>query len=270
MKLDNARILLTGAAGGIGRCTALELAARGARLVLLDRNPEALAAMIAASPALADHAVPLAADLGQLADIPRHVAHATELLGGLDALVNNAGVLDFSPLEQESAADIEATYRINIVAPVLLVRQSLAPFRAQGHGHIVNVGSIFGSIGFPWFATYSSSKFALRGFSEAMRRELAGTGIAVTYVAPRATATPLAGIFGRMAVATGMPLDKPEYVARRIVGALESNAKDRYLGRAEPFFVRLNGLLPRLVDRALLGKTAKMKPFAEEAACSRS
>jgi short-subunit dehydrogenase len=270
MKLDGARVLLTGAAGGIGRCTAQELAARGARLVLLDRNPEALAALLAGSPALADRAVPLPADLGRLADIPIHVARAAELLGGLDVLVNNAGVLDFSPLQQESAADIEATFRINVVVPVLLTRQALAPFRAQGHGHIVNVGSIFGSIAFPWFATYSSSKFALRGFSEAMRRELAGTGIRVTYVAPRATRTPLAGSFGRMAEATGMPLDPPADVARRIVGALEADAKDRYLGRAEPLFVRLNALLPRLVDRALRGRTAQMKPFAEEAACSRS
>ncbi|MGQ0552914.1 MAG: SDR family oxidoreductase [Planctomycetota bacterium] len=269
MKLDQAKILLTGAAGGIGRCVARELAARGARLALLDRDETALRRLIEETPALAAQAVPLAADLGRLEELPRTVRRAVEALGGLDILVNNAGVLDFAPLELERPADIEATFRINVVAPVLLTQQVLATFQAQGSGHIVNVGSIFGSIAFPWFASYSASKFAIRGFSEALRRELQGSGIGVTYVAPRATATPLATIFGRMAAATGMPLDRPEVVARLVVSALERNAKDRYLGRAEPFFVRLNALLPRLVDRALAGKSRQMKPFAVEAACSR-
>jgi short-subunit dehydrogenase len=270
MKLDGARVLLTGAAGGIGRCVATELAQRGARLLLVDREEASLRRLSVQSPVLAAQSSSLAADLARPESLALAIATATQRMGGLDVLVNNAGVLDFSPLELERPEDIEATFRINVLAPVLLTRLALAGFRKQQSGHIVNVGSIFGSIAFPWFATYSSSKFAIRGFSEALRRELNGSGIRVTYVAPRATATPLATIFGRMATATGMPLDAPEAVAHRVVNALERNDKDRYLGRAEPFFVRLNALLPRLVDRALAAKTEQMKPFAVEAACQRS
>jgi short-subunit dehydrogenase len=270
MKLDGARVLLTGASGGIGRCIAAELAARGARMLLLDRDEAALRRLPLESPGLGPPSSCLAADLTRPETISLAVETAVQRLVGLDVLINNAGLLDFAPLELERPEDIEATFRVNVVAPVLLTRAALGGFRAQGGGHVVNVGSIFGSIGFPWFATYSSSKFAIRGFSEALRRELAGSGIRVTYVAPRATATPLATIFGRMARATGMPLDAPELVARRVVRALETDAKDRYLGRAEPCFVRVNALLPRLVDRALAAKTRQMRPFAEEAACRRS
>ncbi|HZM00015.1 MAG TPA: SDR family NAD(P)-dependent oxidoreductase, partial [Planctomycetota bacterium] len=240
------------------------------RLLLLDRDEVALSRLAQALPSWSDCSSNLAADLALPETVPLAVETAIRRLGGLDVLVNNAGVLDFAPLELERPQDIEATFRINVLAPVLLSQYALAAFRRQCGGHIVNVGSIFGSIAFPWFATYSASKFAIRGFSEALRRELEGSGIRVTYVAPRATATPLATIFGRMAQATGMPLDKPELVARRVVLALEQDAKDRYLGRAEPIFVRLNALLPRLVDRALAGKTRQMKPFALEAACRRS
>lgn len=270
MKLDGARILLTGAAGGIGSCLARELASRGARLLLLDRDETALRRLATQSPQLIEQASCLAADLSLAETIPLAVEVAVARMGGLDVLVNNAGVLDFCPLERERPEDIETTFRVNVLAPVLLTRSALGIFRRAGAGHVVNVGSIFGSIAFPWFATYSSSKFAIRGFSESLRRELHGSGIRVTYVAPRATATPLATIFGRMAAATGMPLDAPEAVAHQVVRALERDAKDRYLGRAEPFFVRLNALLPRLVDRALAGKTEQMKPFAMEAACTRS
>jgi short-subunit dehydrogenase len=130
----------------------------------------------------------------------------------------------------------------------------------------VLVGSIFGSIGFPWFASYSATKFGLRGFAEALRRELHGTGVGVTYVAPRATRTPMAAAFERMAVAVRMNMDPPAEVATRVVEAIEADVADRYLGFPESFFVRLNALLPRFVDRALRGQSRAMRPFAVEAA----
>jgi len=264
MSLKGSRVLITGAAGGIGRATALELARRGARVFATDRDVPSLQAALGGEDACILHA----ADLSRLTELPALVEAAAAALGGLDALVNNAGVLDFAPLECEQPADIETTFRVNLLVPVLLSRAAL-PHLRRSRGRLVNVGSIFGSIGFPWFATYSASKFALRGFSEALRRELAGSGVQVTYVAPRATRTGLATVFGRMADAVGMPLDPPEIVAVRLVDALERGRKDVYLGRPEPFFVRLNGLLPRLVDRALRRQTSTMEPFARQAADER-
>jgi short-subunit dehydrogenase len=126
----------------------------------------------------------------------------------------------------------------------------------------VNVGSMFGSIAFAWHAAYSASKYALRGFSEALRRELAGSGVGVTYVAPRAVRTPLnpPEVY-RMAEQIRMKMDDPEPVARRIVEAIERDRKEAYLGFPESIFVRVNALLPRLVDRALRRQNSVMRTY---------
>jgi len=227
MSIDGRRILVTGAGGGIGRCVALELGSRGARLALLDRDEGNLRETAEAVERHGGHAVPLVADLSDLDRIPSTVDDAVEALGGLDVLVNNAGVLSFRPFEEESVASLAGLHTINVVAPMVLAREAARRFRRQGSGRIVNVGSIFGSIGFAYFASYSASKFAIRGFSEALRRELRGTGVGVTYVAPRATRTRLADVFGRMAQAVGMKMDAPELVAKRIVRAVERGDADR-------------------------------------------
>ena len=124
------------------------------------------------------------------------------------------------------------------------------------------MGSIFGSIAFPYFSVYSASKFTLRGFSEALRRELADTGVGVTYVAPRATRTRLNDSrVMAMGEATGMNMDSPETVARQITRAIANDRNEAYLGRPESFFVRINGLLPRLVDRSLKAQRRIMEPY---------
>jgi short-subunit dehydrogenase len=154
---------------------------------------------------------------------------------------------------------------LNVLAPMQLTRAVLPELLEQGSGQIVNLGSVLGSIAFPCFASYSASKFALRGFSEALRRELDGSGIGVTYVAPRAVKTRLnsAAVY-RMAEAVKMPMDDPEAVARQVVRALESNRKDVYLGFPESLFVRVNALLPRLVDGALRKQNRVMQRFTQE------
>ncbi len=273
------RVLLTGAAGGIGLATARELARRGAALALLDRDSARLAEahaeieVEAQAFARLDHwpaapVVSLVGDLGVAADVPGLFADAVEQLGGVDVLVNNAGVLSFTPVELEDAEDLEALFAINVVAPLLLSREAVRHMCPRGSGRVVNVGSIFGSIGFAYFASYSSSKFALRGYSEALRRELSGSGVEVTYVAPRATRTRLATVFGRMAAAVGMKLDEPEVVAARIVRSIEAGDRDRYLGFPESLFVRVNALLPRFVDRAVRKQDEAAREYAVEAAVS--
>ncbi|MGQ0523218.1 MAG: SDR family NAD(P)-dependent oxidoreductase [Betaproteobacteria bacterium] len=142
---------------------------------------------------------------------------------------------------------------MNVSAPMLLSRAVLPCLLQQRAGHIVNIGSIFGSLAFPHFTAYSATKYALRGFSEALRRELHGTGVRVSYVAPRATATGMNSAAVRAIIrATGAAVDAPQAVARAIAQAMERDRCETFIGTAENIFVKLNALLPRLVDRALI------------------
>jgi short-subunit dehydrogenase len=254
-------ILLTGAASGIGRATARLLAGPEHRLVLVDRDSDGLERVAGE---LTGEVETLVADLGETASR----SALCERVAGIapDALINNAGILNFAPLEALPIERAEAELRINVLAPIALTQAVLPGMRARERGQIVNVGSVFGSIAFAYFSTYSATKFAIRGFTEALRREVAGTPIRVSYVAPRAVRTALANQFGRMAEKVGMNMDPPERVARAIVDVLARGTRDRYVGFPESFFVKVNALFPRLVDRALRKQDETTRPFAEEAA----
>lgn len=263
MKLDGARIILTGANGGIGSAVARALAARGARLALVGIDAAGLALLAEELAAEGITAVPLVFDLSADHGQEELVENAAKALGGVDMLINNAGVLNFGAFAAEGPEAISRLVKVNIQGPLLLTRAVLPRMLARGRGQIVNVGSIFGSIGFAWFSSYSASKFAARGFSEALRRELEGTGVSVTYVAPRATRTPINNsAMMQMAEAVGMKFDEAEVVAAKIVRAVEKGAKDRYLGFPESLFVRINGLLPRLVDNATRKQNRIARQFA--------
>ncbi len=127
------------------------------------------------------------------------------------------------------------------------------------------MGSTFGSIAFACFASYSASKFALRGFSEALRREVKGTGVSVNYIAPRAIKTPFnTEAVYKMAKVVGMNMDEPKWVAEKIVQSIKKEAKDVYLGFPEKLFVRINAILPRVVDKALAKQNKQMAEFARQ------
>lgn len=265
MQLKNRRIVLTGGSGGIGSEVAKLLAAKGARVVVAGRRAEPLAALQKEIFAAAGECHYVVADLATHAGRQGLVTRASELLGGIDILINNAGLSSYALFSEESPEAIENLYQTNLIAPVLLTRLVLPQLLAQGHGHIVNVGSIFGSIGFACFVNYSSSKFALRGFSEALRRELEQDGITVTYVAPRAVRTAInSPAVYRMAEAVKMKMDEPVVVATQIVAAIEEERQDVYLGWPEKLFVRINGLLPRLVDGALRAQNRIMRGILKQ------
>jgi short-subunit dehydrogenase len=259
--MENKRIILTGAGGGIGGQLATRLAEAGARLVLVDLNAQALEERRQALGPGRVHT--LCADITDTNERERIVSETQGRFGGIDILINSAGINPFGDFARQPAELIRKTLEINTLAPMLLTRAVLPTLLAQGSGQIVNVGSAFGSIGFAWFSAYSASKFALRGFSQALRRELADTGIGVTYVAPRAVRT---GINSQqvydMAQAVRMNFDEPEFVAHRIVEAVRSRRKECYIGFPESLFVRINGLLPGLVDRALRKQNRRARDFA--------
>ncbi len=260
MDIAHKRILLTGAAGGIGAELARALSARGARLALLGRDVDALRTL---SSKLDGEAHAFGVDL--LDDTRRvgAVAAVRDALGGIDVLINNAGVVNFGPFAEQDPASLQAMVKINMLVPMLLTQEILPEMVARGSGHVLNVGSTFGSIGFAWFTTYSASKFGLRGFSEALRRELQGTGVGVTYAAPRAVRTALySDAVYRMAEAVKMNMDSPEWVAAKLVVALQRERKNVFLGFPESLFARLNGVLPWLVDGGLRKQNRQMEVFA--------
>ena len=248
MQLPDCRVVLTGASGGIGLALAEQLCAAGAQVLAVSRQPEALADLLKRYPQQL-HMV--AADLRSAAG--RHaVLEAARHLGGVNLLLNAAGVNRFALLEQIDDAQIEEMLALNVVATLQLTRAMLPLLRSQPHALVVNVGSTYGSIGYPGYAVYCASKFALRGFSEALRRELADTEVNVLYVAPRATRTSM-NSSAAMALNAALKanVDEPESVAREVMRAVQQNLSELYLGWPEKLFVRINGMLPSVVDRAL-------------------
>jgi short-subunit dehydrogenase len=268
MLLSERRVLITGANGGIGGAVARRLAKQHAFLILVVRNRDDLGDFVEELRELGAAGVQvLSGDLSQSGVPEEIVAAALREHERIDVLINCAGVQNFGFFADESANDTLRLFAVNTVAPIAMTNAVLPHMLMRGGGRIVNVGSIFGSIGFPCFATYSASKFAVRGFSEALRRELADTGVKVVYVAPRFTRTPFnSGRVNRMAEALGMNRDDPEAVAGQVVAAIEQGASDRYLGWPEKLFVRINAIFPRLVDPSLMRMAERMRPFANERA----
>ena len=189
----------------------------------------------------------------------------TEWDGAVDVVIHAAGVMDFAPFEEMLPDSIHRVVAINLEAPIQLTRALLPSMLKQNTGCVVFVGSVLGALGLPYFSTYSASKFALRGFAEALRREVYGTGIDICYIGPRSVKTKLnAGAVERMAVATGMTMDDPELVSSRIIQVIEKNQVEVHLGFPESFFVKLNAFLPRLVDFGMRGQKKTMEPFARK------
>ncbi|MEW6646227.1 MAG: SDR family oxidoreductase [Pseudomonadota bacterium] len=264
MNLEGCRILLTGASGGLGAAIAESLAARGARLALAGRRRDALDTVARRLRSMPAQAHVVEGDITDAAQRREMVESARAQLGGIDVLINNAGALEFTLFAEQDPATIERIVQTNLLGPMLLTREVLPHLLAQGEGRVVNIGSTFGTIGFACFTSYSASKFGLRGFSEALRRELDGSGVGVTYVAPRAARTAINnGTVMAMAREVKMNMDPPEVVAQAVVRALQQDRDEAYVGFPESFFARLNALLPRLVDRALRGQNAVMRRYAQ-------
>jgi short-subunit dehydrogenase len=263
MRAADVRALITGGVGGIGGAIAGELLASGAVVLLVRRNQAALDRAMLHHSAHGDRVRSIAADLTVPADRRRVCGIATGWRGGINVLVNNAGVNHFAMFEDQAASEIDAMLALNVAAPLHLCRELLPHLARQPEARILNIGSVFGAIGYPGNAVYSASKFALRGFSEALRRELAGTAIRVQYLAPRATRTEFnTAAVDRMNRELGVAVDPPEHVARAALALIESDRAEAVVGWPERLFARVNAALPRLVDRALRKQLPTVRRYA--------
>ncbi len=291
--IDQCRFLVTGASSGIGRSLVVQLYKRGARVLALARRADRLADLgrqletgsqvllaptercggnadaqafqpgsgepPAAQPPGSDDSRSgrLALLAGDVTDpLVRDEALATmqRRFGGLDVLVNNAGIGAMGLFEQADAARLRRIMEVNFFAAVEMIRAALPLLKKSPNGMIVNVGSILGHRGVPHNSEYSASKFALHGFSESLRAELSREGIDVLVVAPGTTETEFFDQVIQRTSAPRWPEHKPvsaDYVAKQTIAAIER-------GRAEivPYFwgkllVLLNRMSPRLVDRIM-------------------
>jgi len=185
-------IILTGAAGGIGRVYAPRLAREGARLALVDLDPGGLAGVAAACRDLGAQVVELVADVAAPAAARAAVDEAAGRMGGVDALVNNAAMfstLPNRPFEEIPPEEVERLLAVNVLAPFVLC-QAVAPhLRRRGGGKIVNVGSGIILSATPGLAHYVASKGAIFALTRALARELGADGITVNTLAPGFTLT---------------------------------------------------------------------------------
>jgi short-subunit dehydrogenase len=260
MQLSQARIVLTGATGGLGEALAVQLSATGASLLLSGRNLEQLARIRLR---VGGDCEVLPADLSTAAGIAATARAGQEF--GANVLINNAGVGGFGLLAGQEAANVERILATNLIAPIQLSRAMLPGLLAQDPAAIVNIGSAFGRIPFAGFAAYSATKTGLRGFSQALRRELADTSVRVIHVAPRAIDTPLnSPAVVALNKALGNRCDTPEAVAMQIVRMLQKGTQDAAIGFPERLFAWLNGFAPTLIDRGLRGKLTVIKHHATE------
>jgi short-subunit dehydrogenase len=262
MKAASVRALITGGAGGIGAAIAAELLEAGAAVMLADMNETALAATAKRFARFGDRVATAVANLTDTAS--RSALCEKAIQWRVNVLVNNAGVNHFGLFDELPAAHVAQTVSINVLAPMLLVHELLPHLKTQPAAQILNMGSVFGAIGYPGYAAYSASKFAMRGLSEALRRELAGTPVKVHYLAPRATRTPInPAAVEQMNAELGVSMDPPEVVARAARRVLESETAMAVVGWPEKLFARVNALLPGVVDGAIIRQLPVIRRYAQ-------
>jgi short-subunit dehydrogenase len=263
--LRGRRVLITGASSGIGRCLAEQAADCGARVILAARSANKLQELASRLAAQGVEAAAVPTDITSEADRQRLFHSVADRFGGLDILINNAGVASFGHFADSSEAVLRQIMEVNFFAPAELIRLAIPILTAGQQPAVVNIASMCGRRGLPAWTEYSASKFALCGLTEALRGELARFAIDVLLIVPGLTRSDLPRHMlrneGRMKIdfTGGMP---PEAVAEAILRALRRSRTETVLGREARWIVRFNRFAPRLVDRLLARKVRQL--YAQE------
>src|SRR5579859_6416117 len=256
--LQGTLIVITGAARGIGRATATALVREGARVVITDLDQN-LAEQTAAE---------LRAVAGLRLDVTDHPQFTAVLdgieakHGAIDVLINNAGIMPLVAFEDESEQSAARQVAVNFLAPWYGTQDAIRRMKPRGRGHIINVASMAGVVPLPGAATYTATKHAVVGLTEAVSWELRGSGIDIGYVLPVMVNTELAhGIEHTRAI----PVIEPEIVAKEIVKALK-NPKIAIFAPASMNAVnRLTRLIPRRLGEKIMIATKSDHILAEAA-----
>lgn len=263
--MQGATVLVTGAAAGLGRLVSLEAARRGARhLVLWDIDRSRLEPVADEVRRLGAAASTHGCDVGDAAAVRAAAEEVLATTGGVDVVVNNAGVVSGRPLLELTDEQIERTFRVNVLALYWVTRPFLAGMVERGHGHVVTIASAAGLVGVARQTDYAASKHAAVGFDESLRVELARSapGVRTTVVCPYYVDTGMfAGV--RTRVPWLLPILRPEPVARRIVDAVERDRPMLVMPPIVRLLPALRVLPPRAFDRVmdLFGVNRSMDEF---------
>lgn len=260
-ELQNRRILITGASSGIGRAVSEQLAAAGAQLILAARTADRLNdwAGELASRGARVRAIPT--DITRAEDRQHLIQTAVQHLGGLDVLINNAGIASWSHFAESTEEILRQVLEVNFFGPVELMRLAIPVLKLGRQPAILNVASMCGRRGMPAWPEYSASKFALVGLTEALRGEMAPYDVDVLLVLPGLTRTGLhkhmlkAEGRAKIDFAAGMP---PEQVARAVLGALRHNRRETVVGSDAWWMLLVNRFFPRFVDRRIARKVRQL------------
>lgn len=236
---------ITGGARGIGKATAAALVGRGCRVAIGDLDLEPAERTVAE---LGGGTIVVALDVTDRDSFAAFLDETERRLGPLDILVNNAGIMPVTPFDAENDDSIRRQLDINVYGVIVGTQLAIERMRPRAGGHIVNVASSAGKAGVPGIATYSATKHAVVGLSEAVRAELRDTAVEVSCVMPVTVNTAL--IEG-LADQRGIKRVEPEDVAGEIVDALEVSRFDVFVPRSLKFTVALGGLLPRRAREAV-------------------
>jgi short-subunit dehydrogenase len=249
--IRGSRAIVTGTSSGIGRAVALELARQGAGVVVVARREDRLRELVAKIVSLGTPVEMVVGDMTDPAVRQRALDAALSKLGGLDILINNAGVGALGPFEDASVERVRRVMEINFFSLVEMTRLALPSLKQGVRPIVVNVSSIVGHRGVPNRSEYSASKFAVQGFSEAIRAEFTRLGIDVLVVSPGPTGTEFFDREIEKTTDAKWPKHTPadvEVVARQIVRAIRAGRHEiipYFFGRV---LCLLNRLSPRLVD----------------------
>lgn len=249
------KAIVTGASRGIGRALSMELARRGVRLGLMARGKEGLEELVEELPASSEGPhVTAVADVSKWGQTSRAIDRLVKRLEGIDLLVANAGVLHYSPLMEQELSDAEQMVKTNVFGTLYTVKAALHHMVASGpSGHIVVLSSAAGLRSFPWGAVYGGTKAFDRGFAEALRHELAGTGISVTTVYPGEYGTTILS-HQRDRLPAWRTNEEERPVAELVAAIIKGVEEDTRAVYAPPIvrILGLSGIAPRLMDRLLV------------------
>jgi short-subunit dehydrogenase len=259
--ISGSTVVVVGATSGVGRATALSLAANGARLVVAARDETALDEVVAGCRALGAHAEAVSADIGDDHDIEEIVAVAVRRFGRIDTWINTASVLSVGDLVDLPTDDIIQLVGTNVTGTTLASRAALSHFRVNGDGVLINVSSLLGLVPNPVVPTYAMSKFAIRGLSLCLWEATRGTPIRVCTVMPGPIDTAMfqrASNWSGRGIRAIPPAASPERVAAAIVRSVRRPRRQRTVGALGALIVAGHHVAPRTVETAVAQASARL------------